>query len=76
MTKSVADWCQEKQVTLDELVASSALDQSRVLAIVEGRWTPSPNERRRIADALGVQPDDITWGHKTPIHHLWGHGPT
>ena len=19
--------------------------------------------------------DDITWGHKTPIQHIYGHGP-
>ena len=76
MTKSVAELCQEQEVALEGLIAKSGLDKSRVQAIVEGRWTPSPNERQRIADALGVQPDDITWGHKTPIQHLWGHGPT
>ena len=76
MTKSVAELCQEKQVTLEVLIQRSGLDPSRVQAIVEGRWTPSPAERRKIADAFGVEPSDITWGHKTPIQHLWGHGPT
>mgnify|MGYP002624928057 FL=1 len=76
MTKSVAQLCQEQEVSLDDLVDKSDLDKSRVQAIVEGRWTPSPNERQRIAEALGVEPSEITWGHKTPIQHLWGHGPT
>ena len=76
MTKSVAELCVEQQKTLEQLIEASGLDKSRVQAIVEGRWTPSPDERKRIADALDVQPADITWGHKTPIQHLWGHGPT
>ena len=76
MTKSVAELCQQQQVSLEVLIEKSGLDKSRAQAIVEGRWTPTPDERRRIADALGVQPGDITWGHKTPIQHLWGHGPT
>ena len=76
MTKSVAQLCQEQEVSLDDLVDKSDLDKSRVQAIVEGRWTPSPNERQRSAEALGVERSEITWGHKTPIQHLWGHGPT
>jgi hypothetical protein len=45
------------------------------MAILLGRWTPSPFERQRIAGALNVVPDQIAWGHKTPIQHLYGHGP-
>ena len=76
MTKSVAELCGQQQVDLDTLVEKSGLDRSRVQAIVEGRWTPSPSERKSIAAVLGVEPTEITWGHKTPIQHLWGHGPT
>lgn len=76
MPQSVAELCQDQQMTLAQLVERSGLDEGRVTAIVEGRWTPSPQERQRIAAAFGVTTDDITWGHKTPIQHLWGHGPT
>ena len=76
MTKSVAELCQEHEVSIDDLLEKSGLDRNRVTAIVEGRWTPSPSERKSIAAVFGVQPADITWGHKTPIQHLWGHGPT
>ena len=75
MPASVADLCRKQSVTVEELVKRSELDDSRVLAIVLGRWTPSPNERQKIAGALGVGVDDIAWGHKTPIQHLYGHGP-
>ena len=46
-----------------------------VTAIVLGRWTPSPVERQKIASALGVAPEEISWGHATPFQHLYGHGP-
>ena len=51
MTKSVAELCQQQQLTLEALIEKSQLDHSRVQAIVEGRWTPSPAERQRIAAA-------------------------
>ena len=76
MTKSVAQLCEEQKIGIDDLVEKSSLDRSRVAAIVEGRWTPSPQERRQIASVFGVEPSDITWGHKTPIQQLWGHGPS
>jgi hypothetical protein len=34
-----------------------------VAAIADGRWTPSPDERSRIAAAFGVQVSDVSWGH-------------
>ena len=75
MAKSVADLCQEQGISLRDLEAKTGLDSSRVAAIVAGRWTPSPAERQKIAAAFDLSPDDIAWGHKTPIQHLWGHGP-
>ena len=53
----------------------SGLDEQRVLAIVLGRWTPSPRERDTIAAAFGVARDQIAWGHKIPVQHLYGQGP-
>lgn len=76
MTKSVAELCREQGVTLEQLVEQSGLEQDRIVAIIEGRWTPSPKQRSQVAAALGVTVEDISWGHKTPIQHLWGHGPT
>ena len=75
-TSRVAELCQQQQVSVERLIEESGLEASRVVAIVEGRWTPSPQERQQIATVFGVTPADITWGHKTPIQHIWGHGPT
>jgi hypothetical protein len=76
MSKSVAELCTERELTMAQFVEQSGLESNRALAIVEGRWTPSPAERAKIAAVFAVTPDEITWGHKTPIQHLWGHGPT
>ena len=75
MTTSVAELCDKQQISIDELTARSGLEATRVMAIVLGRWTPSPTERRRIASVFGVSIDEITWGHRTPIQHIYGHGP-
>ena len=74
-TVSVADLCQQQQITIEELADRCGLEEQRVTAIVLGRWTPSPSERRKVADVFGVTVDEIAWGHKTPIQHIYGHGP-
>ena len=75
MPRPVADLCHEQQITPAELADRTGLDVARVTAIALGRWTPNPAERQKIATALGVTIDEITWGHATPIQHLYGHGP-
>ena len=75
MPASVSELCELQTVTLQQLVARSGLDESRVAAIVSGRWTPSPAERQKIAAVFNVTPGEIAWGHKTPVQHLYGHGP-
>jgi len=75
MAKTVAAWCFERQLSLDQLVERSQLDVQRIAAIAQGRWTPSPDERQQVAAVLGVAVDEIAWGHSTPIQHLYGHGP-
>ena len=75
MAKSVDDLCREHDVPLEKLTERSGLERSRVEAIYLGRWTPSPAERQAIAAVFGVEVADIAWGHKTPIQHIYGHGP-
>jgi transcriptional regulator with XRE-family HTH domain len=75
MPKSAAEWCAAQGITFEVLVERTGLDDGRVRAILLGRWTPSPAERQAVASALGVSKDDVTWGHVTPIQHLYGHGP-
>jgi hypothetical protein len=73
--KTVDQLCAEHRIDARQLAERSGLDEQRVLAIVLGRWTPSPQERDAIAAVFGLTRDQITWGHKTPIQHIYGHGP-
>jgi ribosome-binding protein aMBF1 (putative translation factor) len=73
--KSVAQWMAEKQVGMPELVATAGIDQRVVEAIAHGRYTPSPQQRQQLAKALGVDPEQIAWGHATAVEHMYGHGP-
>lgn len=75
MAANLSELCEKHQWTIAQVAERSGLDEGRVVAIYLGRWTPTPNERRKIADVFQVSVDDIIWGHKTPIQHIYGHGP-
>jgi cyanate lyase len=76
MAGNVMDHCKSKGISLLELADQSGLDLKRVQAIYLGRWTPDPNEREKLAAVLEVSVDEIAWGHKTPIQHIYGEGPS
>jgi hypothetical protein len=73
--KGLEQWMAERGVTLDQLRAASGLDRKILDAILHGRYTPSPQQRQRVAGALGVEPGQVAWGHTAPVEHIHGHGP-
>jgi plasmid maintenance system antidote protein VapI len=73
--KNVDELCVARGLDAKALAGLSGLEEHRIAAIVLGRWTPSPDERDRIAAVFGLTRDQIAWGHKTPIQHIYGHGP-
>ena len=75
MAISVSELCEQHRLTVTELAEKALLEDARTAAIVLGRWTPSPVERKKIAGVFNVAVENIAWGHKTPIQHLYGHGP-
>ena len=75
MATNVHDLCVQQDITLEQLAERSGLELTRIQAIYLGRWTPSPVERQKSADVFGLEIDEVTWGHKTPIQHIYGHGP-
>ena len=74
-SKNLADLCLEHGLDHKKLAEKTGLDEQRVLAILLGRWTPSPVERDRVAGVFGLKREQIVWGHKTPIQHIYGSGP-
>jgi ribosome-binding protein aMBF1 (putative translation factor) len=75
MTQPLTHWMTARAVTLADLIDRSGLDKRVVEAIAAGRYTPSPEQRRRLADVLGVEVEQIAWGHSTEVSHVYGHGP-
>ena len=74
MSASVQKLCKAKGISLLILAERSGLDLKRLQSIYLGQWTPSPNEREKIAQALDTPSDDIAWEHSTPIEHFYGPG--
>ncbi len=73
--QSIAAWMAERGVTPEQLLAASGLDRKVLDAIVQGRYTPSPQQRLRVAAALGVESAQVAWGHTATVEHIQGHGP-
>ena len=63
------------EMKLNQLIAESKLEKKVVEAIIRGQYTPSPQQRQRIAAALGVDPEQIAWDNTIEVQHLYGHGP-
>jgi lambda repressor-like predicted transcriptional regulator len=70
--KHVTVWMREKGITVDALEAASGLNRQQLEAIAQGRYLASPQQRQKIAAALGLKPEEISWGHATPIEHMYG----
>jgi transcriptional regulator with XRE-family HTH domain len=73
--KTVEELCLQEGLDYRQLAEKAGLEEQRVLAILMGRWTPSPAERDRVAGVFGLTREQIVWGHKTPIQHIYGSGP-
>jgi len=73
--RSLADWMAERQVSAEVVLAATGLDRKVLDAIVHGRYTPSPRQRQLLAQALGLEPAEIIWGHTQQVDHMYGHGP-
>ena len=61
---------EESGLTLAELASRTQLAPERIDAIYTGRWLPSPDERRRLAEALAISVDDVSWGHSMPPRNV------
>jgi hypothetical protein len=73
--KSVSDWMAHRALTFEQLLELSALDRKVLEAILAGRYTPSPQQRQRVAAVLGVSPGQVLWGHTQSVDPMYGHGP-
>jgi hypothetical protein len=62
-------------MSVDQLIRTSGLEAKVVKAVISGNYTPSPDDRRRLAAALGVSIEEISWDHAVPVQHMRGNGP-
>jgi transcriptional regulator with XRE-family HTH domain len=72
---TIDELCAQLHLTPQQVAERAGLDERRVQAIVAGRWTPSPSERDRVAAVFGMTREQIAWGHRTSVAHIYGHGP-
>lgn len=65
-------------LTIEQAACRASLPLDRMLAIAEGRWTPSPEERERVAAVFDVAVAEISWGHSVSprVQRYFGTGLT
>jgi ribosome-binding protein aMBF1 (putative translation factor) len=73
--KPIAHYMEAAGIGVAELGKAAKLDTKLVQAIVSGNFIPSPEQRQRLAAALGVAAGDVSWEHSVPVQHLRGNGP-
>jgi transcriptional regulator with XRE-family HTH domain len=73
--QSLSEWMADRGLGMEQILEAAALDRKVLAAIINGRYTPSPQQRQRLATALGIQPEQVSWGHTAPVEHIYGHGP-
>jgi plasmid maintenance system antidote protein VapI len=66
---------EEMGIDLNQLVELTGLEEKLVKAIITGNYTASPTQRQRLAAALGLSPQDVSWDHAVSVQHLRGNGP-
>jgi transcriptional regulator with XRE-family HTH domain len=74
-TLSVRDWMVDRGISKAQIVEASGLDPNVIEAIIAMRYTPSPEQRRRVAEVLKVDLDRICWAYQVEVAHVYGHGP-
>jgi hypothetical protein len=65
--QTVADVMQQRSIDLDELVRSTGICRRIIQAIAHQRYTPSPQQREQVSNALRFPRQRIIWGHFTPV---------
>lgn len=64
---------EQQGLSVERVAERAKLPVSRMLAILDGRWTPSPSDRARIAAVLEVDVSQIAWGHTMPPRNVRYH---
>lgn len=61
--KTIEHLFEQTGLTIEDVAERAGLTVDRVEAIADGRWTPSPADRARMARAFGVPVEEVSWGH-------------
>jgi len=71
--KTVDRLIEETGLSVAEIARLARISVDRMQAIADGRWTPSPAERTRVAKAFGVEATEISWGHTMNFRNVTYH---
>jgi len=73
--KPIASYIAESGINAHQLARMAGIDRRVLDAIVKGNFTASPEQRHKLAEALGIAADEVCWDHAISVQHLRGNGP-
>ncbi len=56
-----------RHIDLETLAKKTGVERRIVAAMAEQRFTPSPEQRRRVSEALRFPRERIVWGHRETV---------
>ena len=68
--RTVEDLMSLRDIHPAELVQITGIERRVVDAIVHQRYTPSPQQRKLVSNALDFPRGRIVWGHRAAVEHL------
>jgi len=66
LVTTVQECRRRRYLSQRELAQAAGISPSAVAQIETGHHSPHPRTRRKIAEALGISPDDIEWPEPQP----------
>lgn len=69
MKKFLKQLCEERSLSVENLIKMTGLDEKIILATFYGRWTPTKEERDKISSVFGLHRHQICWEHVNIIDH-------
>ncbi|HEY2146544.1 MAG TPA: hypothetical protein VGH32_01320 [Pirellulales bacterium] len=65
--RTVESLMAHRRMNLDTLAQGAGVERRVIAAIANERFTPSPEQRRRVSEVLRFPGEQIVWGHRAIV---------
>ena len=70
--RSLLAWMNKRGLDGPGVAQAASVDPKVIHALLDGHYTPSPEQRQRIAAALDLTPDQVSWTGEGGTEPMYG----